>query len=69
MTPIPVIRATRMPFEPKQVQFAISLNTFNAQEAGTYSNADLTILWNHVLFPKYSNTKMKLLGDAISLDS
>ena len=37
----PVLRATPMLFEPKQVQSAISPNTLTAQAAGNYSNAEI----------------------------
>ena len=46
----PVLQATSMLFEPKQVQSARNLNTFRAQEAGIYFDADLTNFWNCVLF-------------------
>ena len=48
LTPKCVERATPSFFEPKQVQSAISPNTFTAQEAKIYSNAELTTFWNRV---------------------
>ena len=56
LTPKPVLRATPMLFEPKQTQSANSPNTFTAQEAVFYSNADFTNFWNRVLFTKHSDT-------------
>ena len=53
LTPKPVLGASSMLHEPKQfVQFAISLTIFTAQEAGIYSNVELTNFWNRVLFRK-----------------
>ena len=67
LTPNPVLQATPMLFEPKQIQSATVPNTFTAQEAGYYSNVELTKFWNH-FFTKQSNTTLKLLGKAICND-
>ena len=64
----PVLRATPMLFEPKQVQSAISPNSFAAQEPGIYSNAEKTNFWNRVSFTKDSDSTLKVLGKAISYD-
>ena len=55
-------------FEPTQVQPATSLNTFTAQDAGVYFQKQLKHLWNRVLFTKYSNKTLQLLGKAISYE-
>ena len=55
-----VLRATPMRFEPKQVQSAISPITFTAEDFGIYTNAELTNLWNPVLFAKHSGTTLRL---------
>ena len=68
LTPKPVLRANPKLFKPNQIQTAISPNTFTAQDAGIYSNAELTNFWNRVLFTKHSDTTLKLLGKAISYD-
>ena len=64
----PVLRGAPTFFESKQVQFARSSNTFTAQEAEFYSNANLTKFWNRAFLTKYSDTTLKLLGKAISYD-
>ena len=59
LKPKPVLRATPLLFEPKQVQTAINSNTLTAQEAGIYTNVELTNFWNRVLITKHSdNTPM-----------
>ena len=62
----PVLRATLMLFETKQIQPAISPNIFTVQEAGNYSNGELTKFWNRASLTKHSDTTLKLLGKAIS---
>ena len=44
----------------------ISPNTFTAEDARIYSNAELNNFWNRVLFTKHSDTTLKLLKKAIS---
>ena len=66
--PKTVLRANPKLFKPKQIQIAISPNTFTAQDAGIYSNAKLNNFWNRVLFTKHSDTTLKLLRKAISYD-
>ena len=39
-------------FKPKQIQTAISPNTFIAQDDGIYANAELNNFWNRLLFTK-----------------
>ena len=41
LTPKPIKRDPPLLFEPRQIQTAISPNTFTAQEAGIYSNQEL----------------------------
>ena len=65
LTPKPVLRAEGMFFETKQSQCAISPNTFTAQKAGIYSNAEITNSWNSVFFTKNSDNTLRLLGKAI----
>ena len=66
LTPKPIPRATPLFFEPKQIQSAISTNTFTAQEAGSYYKYELTNFWNRVFFTKHSDTTLKLLEKVIS---
>ena len=68
MTLQPVLPAVPTLFETKQLQSAISPNSFTAQEAGIYSNAKSTNFWNRVFFPKHSDSTLKHLGKAISID-
>ena len=63
-----MLRATPMLFKPKQVQSAVRLNTFTAQEAGINSNTELTSFWNPFLFIKQSDNTLMLLRKAISYD-
>ena len=48
----PVIQATLTRFKPERIQSAVSPSTFTAQEAGKYSNAQITNFRNRVLFKK-----------------
>ena len=54
--------------EPKQVQTAVSPNFLTAQEARIFSNAELSNIWNRVLFTEHSDSKLKFLGKATSYD-
>ena len=49
LTPKPVLRATPMVFEPKQVQSALSTNTFTALKIVIHCEAELTKFLNRVL--------------------
>ena len=41
-------------------------NTFTAQDAGLYSNAELNQFWNRILFSKQSDATLQLLGKTLS---
>ena len=49
-------------FKPTPINTTVTPNTFTAQDAGIYSNAEL----DRVLFAKYSDTTLQLLGTSIS---
>ena len=70
LTPKPVLRASPVLFEPKQVQSDINPNTFTAQEAGIHSNAELTNFWNRFLIREQSDPSQHFyfFGKAISYD-
>ena len=68
LTPKPIKNDPPLLFEPKQIQTAISPNTFTAQEAGIYSQTELKQFWNRVLFAKHSDNTLQLLGKAISYE-
>ena len=53
-------------FTPSQIKTTIRPNTFTAQDAGIYSNADLDQFWNRFLFSKHSDSTLQLLGKALS---
>ena len=53
-------------FTPSQIKTTIRPNTFTAQDAGIYSNAELDKFWNRILFSKDSDTTLQLLGKAFS---
>ena len=62
LTPERVLRPIQQPLDQKQVQSAMSSNTFTAEEAGNHSDAYLTLFGNRVLFKQTSGTTMELLG-------
>ena len=43
-------------FTPSQIKTTIRPNTFTAQDAGIYSNAELEQFWNRILFSKQSDS-------------
>ena len=53
-------------FTPSQIKSTIRPNTFTAQDAGIYSNAELDHIWNRILFSKHSDSTLQLLGKALS---
>ena len=55
-------------FKPTQIKTTITPNTFTAQDAGIYSNAELDQFWNRVLFAKHSDTTFQLLGKSLVYD-
>ena len=56
-------------FTPNQIETTIRPNTFTAQDAGKYSNAELDQFWNRILFLKHSDTTLQLLGKTLSYSS
>ena len=56
-------------FTPNQIKTKIRPNTFTAQDAGIYSNAELDQFWNRIFFSKHSETTLQLLGKALSYSS
>ena len=53
-------------FTPSQIKTTIRPNTFKAQDAGIYYNAELDQFWNRILFSKHSDSTLHLLGKALS---
>ena len=68
LTPDPLKREVPQMFKPTQIETTITPNTFTAQDAGKYPNAELDQFWNRVLFAKHSITTLHLLGKSISYD-
>ena len=68
LTPEPLKREAPQMFKPAQTKTTIPPNTFTAQDAGIYSNAELDQFWNKVLFAKHSDTTLQLLGKSLSYD-
>ena len=66
LTPAPLKREAPQMFKPTQIKSTIIPNTFTAQDAGIYSNAELDQFWNRVLFAKHSDTTLQLLGKSLS---
>ena len=64
--PEPIKRKPPLMFTPLQIKTKIRPNTFTAQDAGIYSNAELDQFWNRILFSKHSDSTLQLLGKALS---
>ena len=64
--PEPNKRKPPLMFTPSQIKTTIRPNTFTAQDAGIYSNAELDQFWNRILFSKHSDSSLQLLGKALS---
>ena len=64
--PEPIKRKPPLMFTPSQIKTTIRPNTFKAQDAGIYSNAELDHFWNRILFSKHSDSTLQLLGKALS---
>ena len=52
--------------KPPQIKTTIRPNTFTAQDAGTYSNAELDQFWNCIFYSKHSDSTLQVLGKALS---
>ena len=46
-------------FTPSQIKTTIRPNTFTAQDASKYFNAELDQFWNRILFSKHSDSTLK----------
>ena len=68
LPPDPLKREPPRMFKPTQIKTTITPNTFTAQDAGIYSNAELDQFWNRVLFAKHSDTILELFGKSLSYD-
>ena len=68
LTPEPLEREAPQMFEPTQIKTTVTPNTFSAQDAGIFSNAELDQFWNRVLFAKHSDITLPLLGKSLSYD-
>ena len=66
LSPEPIKRKPPRMFTPSQIKTTIGPNTFTAQDAGIYSNAELNQFWNRISFSKHSDTTLQLLGKALS---
>ena len=64
--PEPIERKTPLKFTPSQIKTTIPPNTFTAQDAGIYSNAEFDQLWNRILFSKHSDSTLQPLGKGLS---
>ena len=62
----PIKRKPPLMFTPSKIKTTIRPNTFTAQDAGIYSNADFDKFWNRILFSKHSDSTLQLLGKALS---
>ena len=66
LSPEPIKRKSPLMFTPSQIKTTIRPNTFTAQDAGIYCNAELNQFWNRILFSKHSDTTLQLLGKTLS---
>ena len=64
--PEPIKRKPPLMFTPSQIKTTIRPYTFTAQDACIYSNAELDIFWNRILFSKHNDSTLQLLGKALS---
>ena len=64
--PEPIKRKPPLMFTPSQIETTIRPNTFTAQDAGIYSNAELDQFWNRTSCSKPSDSTLQLLGKALS---
>ena len=62
----PIKRKPPLMFTPSQIKTTIRPNTFTAQDAGIYSNAELDQFWNRISFSNHSDSTLQLLGKALS---
>ena len=58
--PEPIKRKPPLMFTPSQIKTTIRPNTFTAQDAGIYSNAELDQFWIRILFSKHSDSTLQL---------
>ena len=68
LTAEPLKREAPQMFKPTQVKTTITPITFTAQDAGKFSNAELDQFWKRVLFAKFSDTTLQLLGKSLTYD-
>ena len=61
----PIKRKPPLMFTPSQIKTTIRPNTFTAQDAVIYSNAELHQFWNRNLFSKHFDSTLQLLGKAL----
>ena len=64
----PLKREAPQMFKPTQIKTTKTPNTFTAEDAGIYSNAELDQFWNRVLFAKHSDTTLQILGKSLCYD-
>ena len=64
--PEPFKRKPPLMFTPSPIKTTIRPNSFTAQDAGIYSNAELDHFWNCIIFSKHSDSTLQLLGKALS---
>ena len=60
--PEPIKRKQPLMFTPSQIKSTIRTNTFIAQDAGIFSNAEIDQFWNRILFSKLSDSTLQPLG-------
>ena len=66
LRPEPIKPKPPLMFTPSQIKTTIRPNTFTAQDAGIYSNAELDQFWNRISFSQHSDSTLQLLSEALS---
>ena len=64
--PEPLKQKPPLMFTPSQSKITKRPNTFTAQDAGVFSNAELEQFWNRIFFSKHSDKTLQSLGNALS---
>ena len=64
--PEPIKRKPPLMITPSQIKSTLRLDTFTAQDAGIFSNAEIDLFWKRILLSKRSDSTLPLLGKVLS---
>ena len=51
---------------PSEIKTTLRLDTFTAQDAGIFSNAEIDLFWKRILLSKHSDSTLQLSGKVLS---